>query len=544
MTGSNLFVPGQAPVQVDYALDGMGNRLAVTGGPDAGAYVMSSSLPSPADHQMNQYTSTPLDGARAYDAAGNLVSRTSGASALAYDYRGRLVLVSGSSGSGSYAYDAFGRRVLVDGDRLYYDGMREIEQHSSSGSLERLNVYGPASEILMSVADMDLDGLPDRLHQQTDDLGNVVLVTGPVGEALERYDYGDFGQPRIMNAAGAPLAQSAIGNPFLFGGRRYDGATGLYDAVTRHLDPRAGVFVSRDTLGVWGDPASRGHATAYAAGNPWSCLDPTGRAIENRQTLKTYFETGDVPTQDQFYDARTPLKDRFQDGDIPTQDDFADALIARPVLKSFFQTGDKPTQAQFGALIDSALNCIDDRDLLGLRVTRPVLKSFFQTGDKPTQAQFADTIDSFYYMFEDRDVPELRLLPRTILKSFFQTGDKPTQAQFADTIDSFYYMFEDRDGLELRLLPRTILKSFFQTGDKPTQAQFADTIDSFYYMFEDRDGLELRLLPRTILKSFFQTGDKPTQAQFGALIDSVLHLQTFRWTQVSGPYRFSTRSGE
>ena len=33
----------------------------------------------------------------------------------------------------------------------------------------------------------------------------------------------------------------------------------------------------------------------------------------------------------------------------------------RTVLKTYFETGDKPTQAQFGDLIDSAVNNVDDK---------------------------------------------------------------------------------------------------------------------------------------------------------------------------------------
>lgn len=43
------------------------------------------------------------------------------------------------------------------------------------------------------------------------------------------------------------------------------------------------------------------------------------------------------------------------------------AKVPRSVLKSFFEKGDKPTQSQFGSVIDSMLNAIDDRYLLGLR---------------------------------------------------------------------------------------------------------------------------------------------------------------------------------
>ena len=43
------------------------------------------------------------------------------------------------------------------------------------------------------------------------------------------------------------------------------------------------------------------------------------------------------------------------------------SILTRSVLKSFYETGDKPTQAQFSALIDSSLNLYDDHSLLGLR---------------------------------------------------------------------------------------------------------------------------------------------------------------------------------
>jgi hypothetical protein len=43
------------------------------------------------------------------------------------------------------------------------------------------------------------------------------------------------------------------------------------------------------------------------------------------------------------------------------------AIESRVILKSYFQTGDFPTQSQFADMIDSALNFSEDRDLLGLR---------------------------------------------------------------------------------------------------------------------------------------------------------------------------------
>lgn len=43
------------------------------------------------------------------------------------------------------------------------------------------------------------------------------------------------------------------------------------------------------------------------------------------------------------------------------------AILNRTTLKSFYESGDKPTQAQFAALIDSNLNLDEDQSLLGLR---------------------------------------------------------------------------------------------------------------------------------------------------------------------------------
>ncbi len=49
------------------------------------------------------------------------------------------------------------------------------------------------------------------------------------------------------------------------------------------------------------------------------------------------------------------------------------AIISRPILKTFFQSGDKPTEQQFSTLLDSMVNYTEDRYLLGLRVYDPTI---------------------------------------------------------------------------------------------------------------------------------------------------------------------------
>lgn len=116
-----------------------------------------------------------------------------------------------------------------------------------------------------------------------DDLYNVVGVTDATGTLVELYEYGEYGKPTIYQvpASGPEIALgdvSAIGNRYLFNGREYDSATGLYWYRTRYMDPEQGRFIARDTIGAWGDANNLGNPFAYVGNNPWSRLDPYGRS--------------------------------------------------------------------------------------------------------------------------------------------------------------------------------------------------------------------------------------------------------------------------
>jgi len=103
-----------------------------------------------------------------------------------------------------------------------------------------------------------------------------VALTDATGAVVERYDYGDFGQPQFFNGAGGAIASTGFGNPYLFTGREYDPETCLYNYRTRYLDSATGRFVERDQIGPWGDQESLGNALTYASNNPWTKVDPFG----------------------------------------------------------------------------------------------------------------------------------------------------------------------------------------------------------------------------------------------------------------------------
>jgi len=271
-----------------YALDLVGNRDTVSGinTLDAGAYAMTSGC-EPADREMNQYTSTPAGG-RDYDKNGNTLAWNTGApdaGIATYDYANRMVSSTVFAVTTLYHYDALGRRIAkcnaacgppASTMRFTYDGWREV--HASGGGVGVFTfVYGNYIDEVLTMR----RGTTNYFYH-SDDLFNVVALTDATGNVVERYEYDDYGRPvnavTLSPIAGNPSA-SLINNPLLFNGRRYDVETGWYDYRTRYLDPRAGRFITRDTIGIWGDSADKGNGTNALAVNPTSFLDPYGDKV-------------------------------------------------------------------------------------------------------------------------------------------------------------------------------------------------------------------------------------------------------------------------
>ncbi len=80
---------------------------------------------------------------------------------------------------------------------------------------------------------------------------------------------------------------SAIGNPYLFNGQRWESDVNLYYYRNRYLDPQTGRFTTRDPLGIWGDPANLGNPYTYVGNNPTSRLDPFG--LEQNDFWENWF---------------------------------------------------------------------------------------------------------------------------------------------------------------------------------------------------------------------------------------------------------------
>ena len=292
-----------------YLLDGVGNRVQVTGPVDPGNYVMLSNSP-PADFQVNQYTDTPFDNNRQYDNNGNLLQYASGQKQFAFDYRNQPIAF-GSFGmtniTATYKYDCFGRRLEknVNGTitRFYYERAAVIEEQNAANST--VATYVKIRDAFDGTPDDGFISFNPRVQMQrngtnyffhADDLGSVVKVTDASGAVVEQYQYGDYGLPSVFDSAGSPLANSAIGNPCLFGGCRYDYELDLY---LRRVQYRLGssAVVGR---GSGEDPEGLmslvGNSTIVGG-----FLDPrTGRGISRTGSGLNPFDSGNNPVSGKF----------------------------------------------------------------------------------------------------------------------------------------------------------------------------------------------------------------------------------------------------
>jgi RHS repeat-associated protein len=75
---------------------------------------------------------------------------------------------------------------------------------------------------------------------------SITAMTTSSGAVAERYAYTAYGQPTILNASGAVLTSSAVGNRFTYTDREWDEILGLYHFRARWLSPLAGRFLGRD----------------------------------------------------------------------------------------------------------------------------------------------------------------------------------------------------------------------------------------------------------------------------------------------------------
>ena len=215
-----------------------------------------------------------MDRNSAHDCNGNLLDDD--INTYEYDYENRLIRVIRKADGDTldqYRYDALSRRIEKETAGVtivyLYDGQRAIEERIG-GSIEAEYVYG---DWIDEVLTMDRNGQTYYYH--TNSLGSIIAITDSLGNAVERYAYDAYGEVSIMDSVGTPVPNSAVGNPYLFTGRRLDEESGLYYCRARYYSVERGRFLQRDPL--WYVDGM--NLYEYVISNPIIYRDPFGMKV-------------------------------------------------------------------------------------------------------------------------------------------------------------------------------------------------------------------------------------------------------------------------
>jgi RHS repeat-associated protein len=174
------------------------------------------------------------------------------------------------------AYDAMGRRAMIIGNgatnRLVYDGVQVIAEVDAAGSLTRSYVWGPGIDNLLGFTTYS-GAATNEYYCLTDHLGTVHAIVDQSGAVVESYQFDAWGRVAgVFDGAGAPLSESALDNRYLWQGREYSWATGLYHFRARWYDPITGRWLSNDPIGISGSL----NQFAFVANAPVLSVDPYG----------------------------------------------------------------------------------------------------------------------------------------------------------------------------------------------------------------------------------------------------------------------------
>jgi RHS repeat-associated protein len=201
-----------------------------------------------------------------------------------------------------YGYDHWNRRTvtvvvepgLADTGFHVFDGWRQVAQHTLhlSGSSfyavpTKQFVWGARlDEMLAYRRRVVVSGVVSWevyyvLHGGQDTAARLVDAGGVV---REQYEYDPYGMVKVYSGAGSYLGNtSPLGLAFLWKAVRLDAETGLLYMRNRYYSTGLGRFLTRDPIGVWGDPLNWGNEAGYAASAPGVHSDPMGLQGQREQ---------------------------------------------------------------------------------------------------------------------------------------------------------------------------------------------------------------------------------------------------------------------
>lgn len=195
--------------------------------------------------------------AYAFDQAGNVTSIVYGAegstNTWSLSWNGRYELVAVAEDGvlvESNRYDVLGRRIAVvdaEGTNWFvHDGAQVVADLDATGKVLRTYVWGPGIDNLLAMT-VHTGTTTKTYFALTDHLGTVHALADAGGTVVETYRFDAWGRVlSVQDGNGTEIAESALGNRYLWQGREYSWDTGLYYVRARWYDPVVGRWLSND----------------------------------------------------------------------------------------------------------------------------------------------------------------------------------------------------------------------------------------------------------------------------------------------------------
>jgi RHS repeat-associated protein len=185
----------------------------------------------------------------------------------------------------TFTYDLSGKRLTKRLEaagkkakifRYFYLGQTELGCLDEKGNIVELKV--PSDPNRPETATCVALEIKKEIYAPLYDLqGNIAcLVDSQKRKIVESYRYSVFGEEEILNENGRVIADSAIGNPWRYQGKRVDKETGLIYFGQRYYDPKTGRWVSSDPAGAIDGP----NLYTFAQNNPLTYVDHFGLTAE------------------------------------------------------------------------------------------------------------------------------------------------------------------------------------------------------------------------------------------------------------------------
>jgi RHS repeat-associated protein len=209
-----------------------------------------------------------------------------------------------------YTYDSMNRRFRkvvsnsgIEGNttngttEYFYKDWQNIEEQDGSNNVIRQYVYGRYIDETLAmddrsggqtVSDLNDGSGDDRLFYHCNTQYSTFALTDEAGSIVEGYQYDAYGRQTVITDPGADgnwftdddtlevNGDSAVDNPYMFQGRRFDVETKLHYYRNRYYNSRLGRFISRDPMGVWQDLKNMGNFYSAFSNNSTNIWDYNG----------------------------------------------------------------------------------------------------------------------------------------------------------------------------------------------------------------------------------------------------------------------------